>query len=202
MPRARKTRAQHALAGTEPQWNDDAGSESQFTRGGRPKMPDDLSEAGQAEWKRMTKQLQKRGTLTAVDSSSLEVYCRMFSRWKTAAKEAEENPTVETSWTDGAGVVQTKVVENPASKIAARLEISLRAYQREFAATPASREKAKRLAPEKKPDEFPVGSVGWYQQHYNELKTTQPAPIPAAPAPVVEPVAAEPQPDEIGFDVD
>jgi hypothetical protein len=35
-----------------------------------------------------------------------------------------------------------------ASKIAARLEISLRAYQQEFAATPASREKAKRVVQE------------------------------------------------------
>jgi P27 family predicted phage terminase small subunit len=187
MPRARKPRALHALAGTQPQYV--TPDESAF-KGGKPKKPKDLPPVASAEWDRIVKQLQKRGTLTCVDASALEVYCRMFSRWKTVALLAEESPTVETSWTVNE-IVHTKIVENPASKIAARLEISLRAYQHEFGATPVSREKAKRVEPEKKKDEYPVDSLGWWEQNYARLKAEQqPAPGVAA-LPPVEPAPVD-----------
>ena len=177
-----------------PQYDDAQPTGPGFTAG-RPKMPKDLSPVAEAEWKRMTKQLLKRGTLTSVDASSLEVYVRMFSRWKKAAELAEENPTTETEWTDSQGTVHTKVVENPASKIAARLEISLRAYQKEFSATPASRDKAKRAAPPVSKVEYPEGSVGWIQANRDRLlaeqEALQPVPIEQEPAPVVAPMTPE-----------
>lgn len=148
MPRARKTLAEHKLAGTEPQYV--TPEVSSFPAGGRPKMPKDLSPVAQAEWRRMVKQLSKRGTLTSVDAGALETYVCVYARWKKAALQAEENPTDEVSWTDANGGAHTKTVESIASKIAARLEISLRAYQKEFSATPASRERTKRVAQQPK----------------------------------------------------
>jgi P27 family predicted phage terminase small subunit len=188
MPRPRKTESEHWLANTVPQYSD-APESTQGFRAGRPKMPKDLPPVAEAEWRRMCKQLLKRGTLTAVDSSALEIYVRMFARWVKVAAMAEEEPLVETEWTDSAGAVHKKVVENPASKIAARLEISLRNYQKEFAATPASRDKAKRAAPPVTDKHEPEpGTFDWFEKHKASLYSAPPpaAEPPAPPAPEQE----------------
>lgn len=181
MPRPRKTESEHWLANTTPQYSDAPESTAGF-RAGRPKMPKDLPPVAQDEWKRMTKQLLRRGTLTAVDASALEIYCRLFARWKKVAAIAEENPLIETDWKDSAGETHTKTVENPASKIAARLEISLRNYQKEFAATPASRDKAKRAAPPVSDKNEPEpGTFDWFEKNKATLYPAAPPAEPAAP---------------------
>lgn len=112
-------------------------------------MPKDLSEVGAAEWKRITKELRKRGTLTAVDSSALEVYCRLYSQWRDLCAEVEKyGAMVEETVVDKSGEAYTRRVMNPAAKMATQLGTSLRMYQKEFSATPASREKTKPAAPE------------------------------------------------------
>lgn len=165
MARSKKSLEKHWLAGSNPQWV--MPSDGQTFPAGKPKMPRDLSPVAQAEWRRLVRELQRRGTLTRVDSSALEIYCTTFARWKQAVAEVEKHgPVIETTWTDQHGTVHTKLIENPASKIAGRLENSLRAMLKEFSATPASRDKAKPAAPpEPGPDEcpWPEGSMGWIQ---------------------------------------
>jgi P27 family predicted phage terminase small subunit len=164
MARSKKSLEQHWLQGSAPQW---AMPDAQPYPAGKPKMPRDLSPVAQAEWKRLVRELQGRGTLTRCDSSALEIYATTFARWKQAVAEVEKHgPVIESTWTDGSGTVHTKRVENPASKIAGRLENSLRAMLKEFSATPASREKAKPAAPpEPGPNEcpWPEGSMGWIE---------------------------------------
>ncbi|MGH9505051.1 MAG: phage terminase small subunit P27 family [Terriglobales bacterium] len=170
MGRPRKSPEEHALNGTRPKY-DSAAGESTF-KGGKPKMPKDLSPAAEAEWKRLVKELTRRGTLTRVDSSALEIYVVTFARWKAVCKEAEERPVVETTWTDQHGTVHAKVTENPASKIAGRLENSMRAMLQQFSATPASREKTKPTKQEPTKNQPVEGSVEWLMR---ELKRQQAA---------------------------
>ncbi len=154
-------------------------------------MPKDLSPESEQEWRRIVKELIRRGTMTRVDASSLEVYVRMWARWKQCLADIEKNgPVVTTEWTDSEGEVHQKRIENPASKIAGRLENSIRAYQKEFSATPASREKTKPTAQRTPKNPPPVpGSIEFFEaqaaamrEHAQELEQTpEPEPTPEEP---------------------
>ena len=171
MPQPRKSIEQHRLNGTTPEY---AGSAEPLFAGGKPKMPKDLSPVAAAEWKRLVRELAKRETLTKVDSSALEIYATTFARWKACVSELEKyGPVVETTWTDQSGNIHTKRTENPASKIAGRLENSMRAMLKEFSATPASREKTRPTKSVPKPDEYPVGSVEWLKQELKRQQVTE-----------------------------
>jgi P27 family predicted phage terminase small subunit len=146
MPTPRKPIEQHELEDSRPRWKEDA---PRFA-GGKPKMPKDLTPEAVQEWKRLVRELNRRGTLTRVDSSGLELYCRQWARWRKAAALAEANPTTINTWTDKNGETHEKVVEHPASAMAMKLENSLRNYLKEFSATPASRERTKPTAQVKK----------------------------------------------------
>src|ERR1017187_5917126 len=115
--RLRKSLGLHALQGTKPQYSETP--EPQF-EGGKPKRPADLTPEATAEWKRLVNELQRRGTLTRVDSSVLELYVRMWSRWRKVAALAEANPCTEMTWTDKNGEPHTKVIEHPASTMATK----------------------------------------------------------------------------------
>src|SRR5215472_4457380 len=162
MPRARKPLHLHELMGTRPEHS---APDTPAFAPSRPKMPKDLCPVAQAEWKRLVKELMKRGTMTRVDSSALEIYAVTFARWKACVAQIErDGPCVEVSWTDQQGIEHTKIVEHPASKIAGRLENSMRAMLKEFSATPASREKTRPTQPPPAADVFPDGSIGWLEQ--------------------------------------
>lgn len=149
MPRPRKSLHDHAIQGTRPEYVQDGPSDYPA---GRPKMPLDLPATGQAEWKRITKQLAKRKTLTKVDASALEVYCRMFAQWLGYCAHVENHgPMIEEPVKDKNGDVYTRWVQNPAAKLALQLGNALRQYQKEFSATPASRERTKPAQQEPKP---------------------------------------------------
>jgi P27 family predicted phage terminase small subunit len=126
MGRNRKSDAEHELHGTRPHDR----KETDFVAA-RPKMPPDMPPAAVEEWKRLVPKLCKRKLLTRADASALELYCRIFSRWRQVSLLADQSPMI----TNARG----ELVESPASKIACRLEASLRAYQKEFSVTPASR---------------------------------------------------------------
>lgn len=121
MPRLRKSTKEHLLQGTEPQHGGGAEDDTGIFVAGRPKMPRDFAPAEEAEWKRMVKQLVKRGTVTPIDASALEVYCRLYAAWRLA-------------------------MDCGNLKQAAQLATQLRMYQKEFSATPASRENTKPAA--------------------------------------------------------
>ncbi len=138
----------HWLKGTRPTRAaaDDSDSGNNFVAG-RPKMPSDLSKVAQEEWKRIVRELRKRGTLTKVDSSALEVYVRFYAQWRALCAEVDERgPMVNDEFLDKNGELHTRRVYNPAAKLAIQLGTSLRLYQKEFSVTPASREKAKPAA--------------------------------------------------------
>jgi P27 family predicted phage terminase small subunit len=185
----RKPLAVHALQGTEARWSD-ADEDSPFV-GGRPKMPNDLTEDGGDEWKRLVKGLSARRTVTRLDSSMLELHVRMWSRWKKVAALAEANPTTEVTWTDKNGEPHSKIVEHPASSMATKLENSLRNSLKELSATPASRERAKptgKAAPSRNQPPHPESAEGM------ALKTAElRAAVEAERA--NEAAAPEPEPD-------
>lgn len=148
MPRLRKDTKLHLLSGTQPQY---AEQEPSGFRGGKLKKPEGLSPVADAEWDRMAKHLKRRGTGTPMDASSMEVYCETFAAWKAAGDElAAHGYYIEEEFLDRDGGIHTRRVENPALKTRIQMGNSLRAFQKEFAATPASREKAKRVAAEPK----------------------------------------------------
>lgn len=137
---------EHRLRGTKSRAAADR--PAQFVAG-KPKMPKDLPPVAQAEWKRLVKDLARRGTLTRADSSAMEIYCRMFARWRAADEAAQRvGPEIETSWLDKNGVEHTKTVANPTWKLAAQLEANLRHMLQQFSATPASRERTKPAKPD------------------------------------------------------
>jgi P27 family predicted phage terminase small subunit len=140
MPTPKKPIELHNLQGTKPTaWSLD----EPIFASGRPKMPVDLSPVAEAEWKRLVPKLCRRKQLTKADASVLEIYCRIYARWRKVEAIAAERPLSETSWLDKNGNEHIKVEESPASKIAARLESQMRAYLVQFSATPVSRKLTK-----------------------------------------------------------
>lgn len=144
--------------------------------GGRPKMPKDLPDAAKAEWKRLCKWLSARGTLTKTDASNMEIYCRIFARWKTACLECDESgPMIETTAIDKGGNSYTIRVVNPCYKLAAQLEHLLARYLASFSATPATREKTRPAAPPPPPKNAIVpGSMEDLERQVAELETAPP----------------------------
>jgi P27 family predicted phage terminase small subunit len=128
-------------------------------------MPKTLSPAAQQEWKRMSRLLAARGTLTKEDGPALEVYCETYARHQALLKELQQyGEMVDSTITDSSGVSHPKRVQNPAGKVATQLGNAIRAWHTAFGVTPASREKAKRaeqappkakeLTPEQQEEQF------------------------------------------------
>jgi P27 family predicted phage terminase small subunit len=136
---------EHRLAGTEPNWAEEPTLEFP---GGRLRKPQYLSPVAIEAWRRIVRQLRKRRTLTSADATLIELFCQTYERWRQACDEVrEDGATLESSWVDENGVRHSKRTEHPASKIASRLENSLRQVLKELSATPATRQIAKPVAP-------------------------------------------------------
>lgn len=142
---------------------------------GRPKMPKDLSEVAQEKWREMIRVLAQRGTLTKGDGPALEIFCEAFARWRSLLNELQEHGVmVDVTVLDSSGTAHTKRVQNPAAKLAAQLDNSLRAMLKEFSATPASRERAKRAAPQQPKAVAQPGTVAYeLQQQQEEQQETE-----------------------------
>jgi P27 family predicted phage terminase small subunit len=167
----------HKLKGTRATRADLA--ESGFTKG-KPKMPKDLPPAAAEEWKRLSKSLSARGTLTKTDASAMEVYVRLFAHWKLVCAEIDKyGPMVDE--TDDKGNVRR--VQNPAMKMAAALEHLIARYLASFSATPITREKTKPAAQPKPPAPEP-GSPAALDEQLAALVEHRPA-EPPAPATVL-----------------
>jgi P27 family predicted phage terminase small subunit len=97
----------------------------------------------------------------------LELYCVTYEQWLACVEEVRKHGVmVDAEVTDSSGEAHTKRVINPAGKLGAQLHNALRQMLKEFAATPASREKAKpaKPAPTKKKEPKP-GTVAWILAH-------------------------------------
>jgi P27 family predicted phage terminase small subunit len=180
MARARKPIEQHWLQGSTPAYS---GREAQTFRVGRPKRPKNLPPVADEEWKRITRELAKRGTLTTVDSSALEVYVRLYAQWRAYCDEIEKHGAmVDEEVLDKNGEAHTRRIVNPASKLAIQLGNAVRAYQKEFSATPASRERTKPGVVPPKRNQFPHGSMGDIAAHPERYQEEAPAEV-AQPTP-------------------
>lgn len=136
----------HKLKGTRP--TRAAAPQEPNDQRARPKMPKHLSTLAKDKWRDFVRELDKRGTLTKVDSNALELMCETYAQWRACLAEIEKyGVMVDTIVTDSNGEAHTKRVQNPAQKLAIQLQNALRAMLKEFSATPASREKAKPAKP-------------------------------------------------------
>lgn len=135
----------HRLKGTRPTR---AAAPQEPVPAGRPTMPKHLSPIARDKWREMIRTLSSRGTLTRGDGPALEVFVETYARWRACLKEIDTHGVMVTVNYAGAnGEPESKRVMNPASKLAAQLETSMRQMLKELGQTPASREKAKRAKP-------------------------------------------------------
>jgi phage terminase small subunit len=151
-----------------------AGARESVFAFGKPKKPKDLSPVASTEWDRVVKQLIKRKVSTALDASALESYCRTFALWRGFMIEAELNPMIDEPVLDKNGVVHQRRITNPAAKHCMALGNLLARYQREFSATPASRETARPTAPPAPPKNAVIpGSVEDLLQQRDALEALE-----------------------------
>lgn len=147
-------KAIHALRGTQQRITAQVDSVAEV---GRPTMPQDLPPAGQQEWRRLVKELLKRGTVTKGDRSVLELHCRTYAHYKDCEEEMRKyGRFVDSVRLDSNGEAHTVRVENPASKVALKLLAQMRQFLVQLCCTPAAREKAKQAQqppPPAPPDE-------------------------------------------------
>jgi P27 family predicted phage terminase small subunit len=97
-----------------------------------PVMPRYLDVFARAEWRRMVKQLEKRGTLDQLDGPLLELYCVAYSRYRLALKELAKDGLLVSTAVGG-----TKT--HPAVAIAAQAEKAMAELLEEFGITPSTR---------------------------------------------------------------
>ena len=82
----------------------------------------------QAEWKRVVRELVKRGTVTRIDGSLLENYVVTYARWKNCIKRVlEDGEVIEQPYFNRDGnLVGKRVIVNPAAKQANQLSTAMR----------------------------------------------------------------------------
>jgi len=107
--------------------------------GGRPAMPKHLSEVARQEWRRLLRELIKRGTSTRIDGSILELYCETYARWRACKTEIGDNFFVDIPVTDSNGQIVYKRGANPAVATLEKCESLMRQLLTQLGATPASR---------------------------------------------------------------
>lgn len=97
-----------------------------------PKCPSWLHRDAKKEWRRLAKELESLGLLTAVDMTAFAAYCQAYARWKEAEEYiAEHGPTNVTE----SGYIQ----QVPQVTIAQQSQKQLRAWCAEFGFTPSAR---------------------------------------------------------------
>jgi P27 family predicted phage terminase small subunit len=107
--------------------------------GGRPTMPKYLEGVARQEWKRIVRELVKRGTATKIDGSILELHCETYARWRACKEEVGEKYFVDIPVTDSNGAVFFKRGVNPAVATMEKCEGLMRQLLAQLGATPASR---------------------------------------------------------------
>jgi P27 family predicted phage terminase small subunit len=134
----------HHIKGTRPT----RAAAPQGFAGGKPSKPPNMSPVADKQWDYMVKTLGPRGRsiLTKQDGPALQVYCECFARWQECLKDVATNGVmVSTTVMDSNGEAYTKRVLNPAARMAAQLDARLQSMLASFSATPASRERVKKV---------------------------------------------------------
>jgi P27 family predicted phage terminase small subunit len=166
----RKSVKEHLLTGVEPRWTTPTES---TIEGGKPRIPETVKADADAlgEWKRISRLLRERGTLTRGDAPILEVYVLTYSKFLAVRREiAAKGFFVDTPILDSTGTVHFSRKLNPAVKIESECVIQLRQLLVHFSLTPASREKTKQAKTPQEELPFPPGSVGWLLEQRKQEK--------------------------------
>jgi P27 family predicted phage terminase small subunit len=100
---------------------------------GVPDRPDWLDQEAQAEWDRVTAELQLSGLLTLVDRAALAAYCTAWSRWVEAEAMVKKFGMIVKSPAQGFPV------KSPYLSIADQALETMRKLMIEFGLTPSSR---------------------------------------------------------------
>jgi P27 family predicted phage terminase small subunit len=148
----KKTIRQHLLQGTLPQHKPEKPSAFE---GGRPKIPQHLSKVARAEFKRLVRFLESRGTVTEGEYGIAAVYSEVFARWVSCKKQIGDELMITTQVTDNNGNLRTVSRLNPLLKVAQACETRLASLSDSLGLTPKSREKVKQTAPNQKEEVVP-----------------------------------------------
>jgi P27 family predicted phage terminase small subunit len=134
--------------------------------GGKPKMPDGLSDEQQKLFKQIVKLLRARRTVTKGDSQIITLYVRTFTHWMRSCDYVDTHgPMVDEERYAPGGHKYTIPVPNPALKLAASLNSQCESLLKEMGMTGISRKKVepvKSASAEKDPPA--PGTVGWFRE--------------------------------------
>ena len=100
---------------------------------GVPERPEWLDAEAQAEWDRVTVELQEMGLLSKTDRAALTAYCTAWSRWVEAEAQVKKYGTVVKSPEKGFPM------KSPYLSIADQALETMRKLMVEFGLTPSSR---------------------------------------------------------------
>jgi P27 family predicted phage terminase small subunit len=100
---------------------------------GVPERPEWLDAEAQAEWDRVTVELQEMGLLSRTDRAALTAYCTAWSRWVEAEAQVKKYGTVVKSPEKGFPM------KSPYLSIADQALETMRKLMVEFGLTPSSR---------------------------------------------------------------
>ena len=174
-----KTIEQDMLHGSAPRIKS-AVAQSPFT-GGRPAIPNHLSQAAKRTFQRCMALLSERRTLTPGDVATLEVYAELHARWVAAKRSIGNNLTVATEVTDNHGEVRVVQKLNPLLKVVETCESRLLALAKALGLTPTTRDHVKQTKPDED-EQLPPNSYGaWKQQQEIENRQAQPILVPEEP---------------------
>lgn len=130
--------------------------------GGRPKMPDGLTDEQQALFRSIVKQLRRRRTVTPGDAQVITLYVRTHTHWmKTCDYVDEHGPMITESKFSQSGTAYTVEIPNPALKLAALLASQLESLLAAMGLTGIARDKVRPVKSVEKPPAIP-GTVGWF----------------------------------------
>lgn len=111
-----------------------------------PTCPKELSPTAKKEWRRITRELEPLGMLTALDLAGLAAYCALYARWVEAEDKVREIGMLMKT-PNGYPIL------NPYLTVAQASLKQMRGYLQEFGLSPAARSRVTVEQPEK-PDEF------------------------------------------------
>lgn len=166
-----KTIEQHILHGSAPRIKP-AVAVSTFT-GGKPAVPNHLSQAAKRTFRRCVALLAERRTLTPGDVATLEVYSELHARWIAAKRSIGNNLMVATEVTDNHGEVRVVQKLNPLLKIVEACESRLLALAKALGLTPTTRDHVKPTKADED-EELPPDSVGALYPQLFENRQAQP----------------------------
>jgi P27 family predicted phage terminase small subunit len=152
--RERKSLEDHKLQSTKPQYvlpDSDVAP-------GRPKYPRGISGEAKSAFKRLTKMLQDRRTITSGDSEVLRLYAFLFDRHQRALEHlALEGDIVRTNAVSKGGNIYEVMKPNLHLKIAETCETKMAALLVQLGLTPRARTTVKETkAPAKAEETFPT----------------------------------------------